>query len=267
MAALDQIINQMPVANQRRQQQAQAATDLQLQQAVKAVPTAAATPQVAQQLGAAAQQNVGAQMIETAKQNLATTQQAAGMELQQKQAQLQQGLSDLRRGQDTQQLSDEQALANLSEQAKREMFDSRMQFARDEMGREYMNERQLADYAVTHARDVEQLRNYAQSAEQLHQRKLQMMEAAQQRINQELQFQNSLSNQKQDQNLMRQLAESKRSLEERIAKQKADQANRTGTFSTIGGIGGAVAGGIIGGPAGAAAGYSAVSAVGTMAAQ
>lgn len=264
MAALDQIVNNMPVANQRRQQQQQAATDLQLQQAVKAVPPKNATPVIAQTLGGAAAQATGQQMVETAKQNLTTNQQAGGMAVNQKAAELTQNIADLRRGQDTTQLADEQAFANISEDAKREMFDSRMQFQKDEMGRSYMNERQLADYAAGHARDTDQLKDYMQTAEQLHDRKIQAMEAAQSKIDQELQFQNSLSNQQQDQTLKRKLVEAKVEMERKIARDKADRANRSGMFSTVAGIAGAAAGAYFGGPAGAAAGYQAGSAVGGM---
>lgn len=266
MAALDQIVNNMPVANQRRQQQQQAATDLQLQQAVKAVPPKQAGPAVAQTLGGAAAQTAGQQMIETAKQNVAVNQQAGGMAVDQKQSELQTGIAELRRGQETGQLADEQAFANISEDAKREMFDSRMSFSKDEMGRTFMNERQLADYAATHARSKEQLQDYMQTAEQMHDRKTQALEAAQAKIDQELQFQNSLSNQKQDQALQKQLVQAKRDLEAKIAKDKAKRANRAGTFQTVAAIGGAVVGGIYGGPAGAAVGYQAGSAVGGMAA-
>lgn len=265
MAALDSIMNNMPVANQRRQQQAQAATDLQLQQAVRAAPPKAATPQVAQALGAAAQQNVGQQMIEAAKSNVQTAQQVGQLDLEKRQQELSQRLDTLRRGVDTQQLEDERAFANLNEQAKRDMFDNRMQFQKDEMGREFLNERQLADYAVTHARSAEQLRDYTQSAEQLHDRKMQAMEAAQAKINQELEFQNTLSTQKQDQTLKKQLLQAKTDLEKKIAKEKSDRANRAGTFQTIGTIAGGAAG-AFGGPAGAAAGASAGGALGGMAA-
>lgn len=266
MPALDAIMGNMPVANQKRQQQAQAATDLQLQQAVKAVPPKAATPQVAQTLGAAAQQNVGQQMIETAKQNMQTAQQVGQVGLDQKQQELTTSIEALRRGQDTTQLADEKAFADLSEDAKREMFDGRMEFQRDEMGRTFMNERQLADYAVTHARDEQQLQNYMQSANQLHDRKIQMLEAGQAKIDQELKFQNSLSEQKQDQALKQRLLTSKRQLEDKIAREKADRANRAGKFSAVGGIVGGVVGAVVGGPAGAAVGYSAGSALGGMAA-
>ena len=266
MAALDQLMSSMPVANQRRQQQAQAATDLQLQQAIKQVPPKAATPQVAQVLGAAAQQSTGQQMIDTAKQNLQTTQQVGALAANEQATQLKQSVDALRRGQDTQQLSDEQAFASLSEDAKREMFDGRMQFQKDESGRQFMNERQLADYAVTHARDQQQLMNYTQQAEQMHNRKIQMMETAQKKLSQELEFQNSLSEQKQDQSLKRQLIEAKRQMEEKIAREKADRANRAGKFAAVGGIVGGVVGAAVGGPVGAAVGYSAGSALGGMAA-
>lgn len=265
MAALDQIVGNMPVANERRRQQQQAATDLQLQQAVKAVPAAQATPAIAQTLGAGAAQAAGQQAVDTAKQNVAVNQQAGGMALQQKQADIQQGLQALRRGQDTAQLTDEQQFANISEAAKREMFDSRMQFSKDEQGRSYMNERQLADYALTHARNVDQLRDYTQTAEQLQARKSQALEAAQARIDQELQFQSSLSNQQQDQALKQRLVEAKRALEQKIARDRANAANRAGTFGVVTGLAGAAAGAAMtgGSPAGAMIGYQAGSAIGT----
>jgi len=256
MAALDAIMNNMPVANQRRQQQVQAANDLQLQQAIKAVPPKAATPAVAQNLGAAVQQNVGQQMIETAKQNMQQTQQVGDLAVQEKQANIQNNLAALKRGQDTTQLADEQKFANLNEEAKRTMFDNRMEFQKDEQGRAYMNERQLADYAVAHAKSVDQLKDYAQSAEQMAQRKMQALEVAQAKIDQELEFQNSLSIQKQDQALKKQLVQAKADLEKKIAKDKAKAANKSGMMSTVGGIAGAAVGAYVtaGSPAGAMVG-------------
>lgn len=256
MAVLDSIIGNMPVANQRRQQQVQAANDLQLQQAVRAAPPKAATPQVTQQLGAAVQQNVGQQIVDTAKQNLQVNQQAAGTQLQNQATQIQSGLADLRRGQDTQQLDAERQFANINEQAKREMFDNRLEFQKDEQGRAFMNERQLADYAATHARDQNQFQNYQQSSEHLHDRQTQLLEAGYNKLTQELEFQNSLSNQKQDQQLKLRLEQARKDLENKIAKEKARKANRAGKFQAVGTVVGAVAGGVIG---------SAVPVVGTAA--
>ncbi len=266
MAALDSIVNNMPVANQQRVQQQRAATDLQLQQAVRAVPPKQAGPQVAQTLGAAAAQQTGQAQVQQAQQNVAVNQQAGGMAVQQKANELQQNIATLKRGQDTQQLSDEQQFANLSQQAKQEMFDSRMQFSKDEMGRTMFNERQLADYAVSHARDQQQLADYAQSAQQIQQRKAQALTAAQARISQELEFQNSLDIQKQDNQLKQQLTQAKYDLDKKLAKDRADAANRAGIFSTVLGIGGAAAGGMAGGPAGAGVGMGLGSSVGGLAA-
>lgn len=270
MAALDSIMSNMPIANARRQEQQKAAADLQLQQAVAKAPPKTA-PAVAQQVGAAAAQNAGAQAIDAAKQNIQQSQQVGQLALQQKQSDIQNNIAALKRGVESQQMRDEREFANINEQAKQEMFDNRMQFQTDEMGRQFLNERQLADYAVSHARDVEQLRNYSQDAEQLYSRQMQSLEAAQNKINQELQFQNSLSIQQQDQVVKRQLVEAKAALDRKIARDKANAANRSGVFSTVVGVAGAAAGAyagsFVGQPvAGAMIGYQAGSAIGNYAA-
>lgn len=264
MAALDAIMGNMPVANQRRQQQAQAATDLQLQQAIAAVPPKQARPAVAQTLGAGAAQQAGAAQVQQAQQGAQVAQQAGDMAIQQKKAELQENMETLRRGQDTTQLADEQQLANLNERAKQELFDNRMQFQKDQQGREFLNDRQLADYAVTHARDTEQLRDYAQTQEQLHDRKMQLLEVTQKKLEQELQFQQSLSAQKQDQALKQRLVQAKRDTEERIAREKARKANRAGKISLITGLLGGAVGGIAtgGNPSGISSGMATGSAVG-----
>ncbi len=53
--------------------------------------------------------------------------------------------------------SQREALASLGSDVKEKIYDSRLQFDRDEVGRKFTNERQLADYAIASSKSEEQL--------------------------------------------------------------------------------------------------------------
>lgn len=262
MALLDSVSKRMPVANKQLEQQRRAAADLQLQKAVAAAPQAAGIG-AAQQMGAATAQHLGQQQVAQAQQNVGQVQQAAGAAIQQKSNEIQNSLAAQQQGLQRQQLTDEQQFFQIAGQKKQELFDARKQFNTDEMGRTFMNTRQLADYAKVNAESDEQLADYAQTAEQIADRNIQMMEVAYRKLEQALQFEQQSGSQKMDQQMKMELIQAKQELQRSIAKKKAESANRAGMFSTGMGIAGAVAGSFAG-PGGAAAGYQAGTAAGTM---
>lgn len=258
-SSLDTLANQMPVANQRRQQQQQAATALQMQQAVKQAGTEQITPMgrtdlptipstgLAQGLGGAAAQQTGQAQVAAQKQNVQEQAQLGGMALDKQQQDVKQKIASLQQGVQAQAQSQEQQLANLSQDAKKEMYDSRLQFQRDENNRISMNERQLADYAVLKAQNQQQYAAAAQHAQQLHDMKITMLEAAANKLDQELKSQFTLGQQAANNQLKIQLTQALADAREAARQEANRRHNNMAAWQAGGQVVGAVVGGIIGG--------------------
>lgn len=262
--ALQNLSNQLPVANQRVAQGQQAARDMQLQQAVQKAPAGQNITQTAQQTGAAAAQNAGAQMVEQAQNQVKQQGQIGQIGLAEQQQQAQANVAGLQQGAKEAAMSNVQKFAQISEQAKQEMFDKQMQFQKDEQGRTFFNERQLADYAKLNAANDEQFKDYAQNAEQLNKRKLQTMEQAYKVAMADLNQKQALAEQKKDQQAQLQINAIKKEIEERMQRERARAANRAAAWQAGGTIVGAGVGAFAGGPAGAAAGAQVGGAAGGM---
>lgn len=289
MSALQQLSNQLPVANRQLAQRQQAARDLQLQQAIQKAPTTAPIAQSAQQTGAAMAQAAGQQQLQNVQQGVEQQGQIAKLGLQEQQQQGQARLGALALGQKEEAMNNEQKFAQISEQAKKEMFDSRKQFAQDEMGRKFTNERQLADYAALKAKNEQDWMDYQQKSTQLYDKKSQVLQAAQAKIAQQLEYENKLVNQLQDQLNKKQMTEKERAVNMKILDDKLKQrqvlrqraadaqaaldraaarkANRKAQGQAIGTVVGAVIGavvvGYVTGGTGTAAGYAAGASVGS----
>lgn len=266
MKALQNLSNSLPVANSQVAAGQAAARDMQLQQAVKKAAPTTNIPQAAQQTAESSAQAASQQMIQRAQDQVKQQGQVGQMGLAEQQQQSQSNVAGLQGGAKQQEMDNLQKFADVSAQAKKEMFDDQMKFQKDEQGRTLFNERQLADYAKLNAENDQEYRNYAQNAEQLNKRKLQTMEAAYKVAMQDLQHKQAIAEQKKDQQAQLEINYIRKSIEEQMAKEKAKAANRTAAFQTGGAIIGGVAGGVFGGPAGAMAGASAGSAVGGIAA-
>ena len=265
MALINALANSMPVANQKLQNQRKAAADLQLQQAVAAAPAAAPVQPSAAALGGASAQAIGTKQVAAAQQNVQQQANLGATAIADKAAQIQNNLTSVKQGIQQQQLGAEERFGNLSMQAKQQMFDSRKQFAMDENGRKFLNERQLLDYARASGIKDEQFRNYAASAEQAHRRNLQTLDVADQKIKAALKQAFATNEQGKNQELIRELSQRKADMEKRIADAKANAANNRGMWVAAGTVAGAVVGSIVPG-AGTAAGAAIGGALGGMAA-
>lgn len=266
MSGIAALSQNMPIANRRLAAQKKAAQELQLQQAVKAAPAAAPAPQQAQAAGQAVAQNQGAAMVQAAQQNLAGQGQVAGVAQQAQATDIKGQLNALQNKAQQEQIGAAERLGKLSADAKKEVLDSRLQFQKDEMGRTFLNDRQLADWAKLNTKSEQDFQNYAQTAKQVSDRNIYALESAYKKLEQQLQFEQARGGQIQDQKLTMELAQAKSELEKKIQTARAAAANRAQIFGTVGMIAGAVGGAFIGGPAGAAAGASVGSGLGTMAA-
>lgn len=286
---LQGLATSMPVANEQIAARQKAARDLQLLQAVQKAPAGGAIIPTAQQTGAAMAAAAGQDQIQRIQNAAQAQNQIAqigqnvqALELQKQGAEFQSGLKE-------QQMTDAQRLASISEDAKAEVFDTRMQFQKDRNQQEFLNQRQLADYAVLTAKSEEDWKDYVQKSEQLAARKETTLKFAYQKLSQQLQFENQEINQLRDQLTKKGITEREAAAKREIldkklqldlqlksqlaALQAAQQRAKARAAKTkaqnvaIGQTVGAVAGGVLGfvfagGPAGAAAGAAAGSAVG-----
>jgi hypothetical protein len=244
MRALKSLANQLPVANQRIAQQQKAAQDIQVQQAVRKAPTQAITS-TAQDTGAAVAQQAGEQQVSRA-QNLVQQQQKVGqLGIGEQSLATEQKVSDQQSGAKESAMGNVQRLAALDESAKRQIYDRQMQFERDENGRTLFNERQLADYARSKAQSDEEYKNYAQKAQQLSDRKLQAMETAYQKVQQDLEFKYQQAKQSGDQENILKIEKKKEDVRKEMQQIRTDTANNKAMWVAGGTIVGAVVGAVV----------------------
>jgi hypothetical protein len=207
-------------------------------------------------------QQTGAQTVQGAQQVQQQVGQVGQLATQEQAAQSQKALTGLSEGAAAENLTGRERLARLSDQAAREMYDSRVKFQQDELGRTFWNERQLADYAKLEARSQEELKSYAQKTDQITKDALRIQEAAYRKLEEALQNEQALREQGMNDAQIRELQGLKARAERDIQRKRADAAARSGMFATIGTIAGAVIGGIYTGGAGAPAGAAAGAAIG-----
>lgn len=262
MSALKQLSQNLPVANSRIAQGQAAARDMQVQSAVARQPVAAPITQTAQQTGAAAAQQTGAQMVQGAQQGIQQQGQVAQVGLQQAGQAADARVAGSQMSAAEQKMDNVERLAALDESAKQELFDANMQFQRDESGRALFNETQLADYARLKAGSDEEFKKYAQDAEQSTQRNLQAMETAYRIVNADMEQQYAEAKQRGDQEMMQRVQKAKQEAEARMKKEKARAANKQAMWSAGAGVAGGAAGAVFGGPTGAMVGAQAGSAIG-----
>lgn len=183
---LSNMSQNIPVANARLAAQQKAARDLQLQAAVGAAKPAQATAATAQQLGTQVAQQAGAQQVAGVQQQAQAQGQVAQLGQQVQALADTKALNDQKLGLAEQQFDGAQQLAQISEQAKQEMYDSRKAFQISENGRAFSNERQLADYAKLRAGSEQEWQNYVQTTDQLGQRKAEALQIANDKLTAQL---------------------------------------------------------------------------------
>ena len=263
-AALGKLAKRMPAMSEQAAKRDQATQAMQLQQAAAAQPTGpGAGVTAAQQLGAASAATAGqaqAARAQTEMGRLDTTAQL-GMQERGRQAREEQFSREMQQRQER--ANSANRLNQLSRDAKREILDSRLQFNQDQAGQKYMNERQLADWMITKAKSKEEFANYAQTAQQEHQKKMQIMNTANQKLDQILKQGYLQKKGDLDQQSILAIQKAKADLEKKMRKDAADAANKQAMWQTGGTIVGTAIG-AFGGPAGAAVGGSVGGAAGSL---
>lgn len=255
------IASNMPAANQEAAKRRQAASDLQLQQAVAATPTTAPIQQTAQAMGTAVAQQQGQQQVQTAQKQVEQQAQAAGTVLKQQEAENKQATLAQNIGLQKTELSNEERFASLNQQAKTEMFDSRLKFEQDEAGRTIFNTRQLADYARLRAKDDVEYSRFEQKARQASERELQAMQQTSALLEEELNHRYNSAKSDEDRKLVENLRAMKIAHDKKMAQSKANYERDMAAIGVVAKVAGVVAS-IYSGPAGGAAAEAAVMGVG-----
>jgi hypothetical protein len=138
-------------------------------------------------------------------------------------------------------------LSNLGRDVKAKLFDSRIQFARDENGRKFTNERQLMDFAVASAKSQQELAQKLQTMEQVATREIYMMETAAAKMSQALQNGYLDGKRELDQASRARLVELKAAADKEIAKKKAYASNMKMIMGGLTIAAGVATGGVAGG--------------------
>jgi biopolymer transport protein ExbB/TolQ len=134
----------------------------------------------------------------------------------------------------------------LSNNLKQDIFDKQTQFQKDELGRTYWNERQLADWKIKQVKSDEELAEFEQNISQEFEKKMALLQASEKSIRQRLEQEMQKSEQEQDQALMQRLQTAEIELQRKQQKAQARAAQNSAMLGALGTLGGmAIAGGII----------------------
>jgi hypothetical protein len=262
---LQSLAGQMPVANAGIAQGLQQARQAQLQQQIAgAAPTAGAA--AAQQIGAQQAAQAGQIKLQAAQQTQQQTQQVAATAINQQRLEGMQALAAKKLGIDQRQRELSTKLSTLNRDVKNKLFDQNLSFQKDELGRTVFNERQLMDYKLANAQSDEEFKDYEQQTHELSDRKMKMLQMSYQKIQQSLQQAEGMREQQLSNEQKARLTQALQALQQKMAKEKAEQANRASMFNSVGTIAGAVVGGYFGGSSGAAAGAAVGGGAGNIAA-
>ena len=130
---------------------------------------------------------------------------------------------------------------------KSKLIDSRLQFSKDERGRKFTNERQLADFFTGSAINKQHLNSRLSGMKQSHDRKLLLLKHAHARLEKAIKQEYITKEQKLDFEAKKELVELKAAIDRKIKRESSKAKNKTSMFRTAGTVIGTVAGAIIGG--------------------
>ena len=153
-------------------------------------------------------------------------------------------------------------LANLDAIAKKELFDNELQFRKDAANNTFFTERQLADYKRQAATSDEQMRSWANTAQNYHKRNIASLEAVYNKLTEITKNDFMVGEQRLDQAARKEIIALQKDTERRIRDAKNRAAKAVAGWQLGGAVLGGVGGAFLGGPAGAMAGAQAGSALG-----
>jgi hypothetical protein len=264
---LQGLASALPIANQQTQKQLDAARQIQLQQTLGQTPTSGVSRinPIAQQIGVQATQ-------QQAQQNLAAKQTAQNQQTQLGQMALQAKGTENQGNlaQQQSQASDEgfqlgQQLSRLDMRLKNELLDKQLEFRTSQAGQALLNESQLQDFAILKAKDDIELNKYQQLASEATQKKMYMLQVANDKLKQVLNQGYLREGQELTQAMKRDITAQQVALEQKIQRERNAAANRQSMWQVGGMIVGGAIGAVAGGPAGAMAGASVGGGLGSVA--
>lgn len=269
---LQQLANQLPVANQQVAQGLQAARQTQLQGVLQQTPATSNITAASQQLGAQSQGQAGNIAINAAQATQHQAQQLGQTALSEEQTKVRQAASEQQVSLNATQEHLSNQLAKINQDAKMKLVDDQMRFKVDESNRALLNQTQLADWAKMNAQSDQDYKNKMQSMSLAYDRNIQMLQMAQKKAAQIAQQGYMEKNQKLNQDTRRTIEEDAKSLQLKIEAQQAKKKGAMQQMQAIGTIGGTVVGGVLGSivpgagtAAGAIAGGALGGALGTLA--
>ena len=238
-----------PGQNQGLLDQQKATQQIQMQQALgqmsQAGQSSRRTP-LAQQMGQQAQGAFGQSQVQAAQKDLQKQSQVAGAIQQEQGQEIQSGLQQRAQASKTRLRSITNQIGALSNNLKQDIFDKQTQFQKDELGRTYWNERQLADWKIKQVKSDEELAEFEQNISQEFEKKMALLQASEKSIRQRLEQEMQKSEQEQDQALMQRLQTAEIELQRKQQKAQARAAQNSAMLGALGTLGGmAIAGGII----------------------
>ena len=241
---IGQMASQFPQQNEQIGQSLAEGRAAQMRAAVTGT-AAAGRPMARGSLGQAAAQSIQQQaqpQLQARQQTAQQQGQLAQMELQEQGARKAQRLQDRKQAMAQQERENVLSLNRLQQGLGDSLFSQQMTFQKDELNRAVFTERQLMDYKMLSVKRSEELADYQQMVTQTSQFRMQLLKQSYQLIQTQLQQSFTLSEQDKDQAQELRLAEAKRVIMEKIAKEQADQAERGAMFRAIGTGVGVVAG-------------------------
>lgn len=156
-----------------------------------------------------------------------------------------------------------QDLAKAGRDVKERILDAQLRFSRDEMGRKFTQERQLAAFKVTQLQKDIDLTTEMQQMEQMYDRKIQLLQTINQRIATEMTREFAVKDQKLEFEHKAYLADLKRKMDDKIKAESGRKRNWVQAWTAVGTIVGGVVAGVYSLGIGAAGGAAVGGAVGT----
>jgi hypothetical protein len=243
---LQQIGQQLPVANQRIASQQAAARNIQMQQQLGGMSANTGVPQ-AQQVGAGVTAQAGQQSLQNQQVQQQQVGEVAKLGLQQQQLENQQSLASKQMQAETESRKLDMQVSRLSADQKQQLFDNRLKFEYNKAGESYMNVRQLSDWTRLNAQNQQQYQDYVQKMDQTSSRELYSLQVASAKISQQMEEQSQQTIQSSRQATMAQLAQAKHDLDMQIQAKKNKAANTAAQWRAGGAVVGAVAGAAVAG--------------------
>lgn len=231
----------MPVADQAAARRLKDTQAIQLRQAATQVP-----PTATQQVGAASATQAGQAGLQAAGQSLQREQAVAGLEQGEQQLQRSAQLSGQQQALGQKELQVSSQLARLSQEAARLESDSRLNFMREESRGKYLTERNYNDYLVRNAKSNQQYQDVAQASQLAHERKVKLLDAAHDKINQQIKQMSAAGVQDIRGQSRSELA--RRAADLKVARDRAaaEASNKQAMYKAGGTVLGTVVGGVVG---------------------